>query len=69
MGKKSLPAAQETNREHSTSSETARVTPMDRYQGLLEALVPLPKTPQRQKMPDSADDLLAEDRYPREVGP
>lgn len=68
MGKKSLPVVQETNSDYITSSETARVTEMDRYQGLLEALM-LPKNPRRDKMPKTADNLLVEeDEYLREVG-
>lgn len=68
MGKKSLPVVQETRSGYMTPSETARVTDLDRYQGLLEALM-LPKNPQRQKMPKPAENLLAEDdKYLREVG-
>lgn len=68
MGKKSLPVVQETDSDYITSSETARVTDMDRYQGLLEALI-LPKNPQRHKMPKPADNLLSEeDQHLREVG-
>lgn len=68
MGKKSLPVEQETNSDYITSSETARVTEMDRYQGLLEALM-LPKNPQRDKKPKTAENLLAEEaKYLREVG-
>ncbi|TWW66609.1 gastrin-releasing peptide [Takifugu rubripes] len=67
MGKKSLPVVQETNSDYITSSETARVTEMDRYQGLLEALM-LPKNPQRDKKPKTAENLLAEEaKYLREV--
>lgn len=68
MGKKSLPVVQEANSDYITSSETARVTEMDRYQGLLEALM-LPKNPRRDKMSKTADNLLVEeDEYLREVG-
>lgn len=68
MGKKSLPVVQETNSDYITSSETARVTEMDRYQGLLEALL-LPKNPRRDKMPKTADNFLVEeDEHLREVG-
>lgn len=68
MGKKSLPVVQETNSDYITSSETARVTEMDRYQGLLEALM-LPKNPRRDKIPKTAANLLVEeDEYLREVG-
>lgn len=68
MGKKSLPVVQETKSDYITSSETARVTERDRYQGLLEALM-LPKNPQRQKMPKPAENPLAEeDKYLPEVG-
>lgn len=63
MGKKSLPGVQETKRDYITS----KVLELDRYQGLLEALM-LPKNPQRQKMPKPAENLLAdEDKYLREV--
>lgn len=68
MGKKSLPVVQETNSDYITSSETARVTELDRYQGLLEALM-LPQNPQRDKKPKTAENLLAEEaKYLREVG-
>lgn len=68
MGKKSLPVVQETNSDYITSSETARVTELDRYQGLLEALM-LPQNPQRDKKPKTAENLLAEEsKHLREVG-
>lgn len=59
MGKKSiesLPELQETNSDYLTPSETARLTELDRYQALLEALMQ-PKN-QQQMMPKTANDVL-----------
>lgn len=68
MGKKSLPVVPETRSDYIASSETARVTELDRYQGLLDALL-RPKNPHPQKMPEPAENLLAEeDKYLAEVG-
>lgn len=77
MGKKSiksLPGLQETNSDNPNLSETARVPELDRYWGLLEAL--MQQKNRRRMMPKTTDGLLwlhggwrAEDRdkYLREV--
>ncbi|KAM7392712.1 hypothetical protein PAMA_007708 [Pampus argenteus] len=61
MGKKSieiLPDLQDTNQnsDYFTSSETAGVTELDRYERLMEAL--LQQKNQKQKMPQTANMLL-----------
>lgn len=65
MGKKSLPVVQELKSDFITSSETAKVTEVDRYQGLLETLM-LHMNPQRQKGPKPTEN--EEDKYLPEVG-
>lgn len=73
MGKKSTESL-ETNSDYLTPSETVRVTELDRYQGLLEAL--MQQKNQQQMMPKTADRLLRlrndwrgeeRDKYLREV--
>lgn len=59
MGKKSiesLPELQETNGDYLTPSETARLTELDRYQALLEAL--MQQKNQQQMMPKTAKGVL-----------
>lgn len=65
MGKKSLPVVRELKSDFITSSETAKVTQVDRYQDLLETLV-LPMNPQRQKVPKPTEN--EGDNYLPEVG-
>lgn len=78
MGKKSiesLPELRETDSDYLTPSETARLTELDRYQALLEAL--MQQKNQQQMMPKTANDVLLrlrsgwreeEREYLREVG-
>lgn len=65
MGKKSLPVVQELKSDFITSSETAKVTQVDRYQGLLETLM-LPVNPQRQKVPKPTEN--EEEKHLPKVG-
>lgn len=75
MGKKSIESLQETgNSDYLMPSASAGVTVMERYDGLMGALMQ-PKN-QKQKMPQTADRLLRlrsgwreedRDKYLREV--